>query len=114
LRIKSIAGSRAKREREREKRFFFESTRFLLSPTLHIEKKGGKKQCRLPQFLPCSTLRAMPRFSVGLDVGTQGAKAVVFDLESKKVVSRGERLRRGGREPRASRHRKPRQSFNLL
>ena len=35
--------------------------------------------------------RAMPRFSVGLDVGTQGAKAVVFDLDSKKVVSRGER-----------------------
>lgn len=32
----------------------------------------------------------MPRFSVGIDVGTQGSKVVVFDLDSKKVVSRGE------------------------
>jgi len=40
----------------------------------------------------------MPRFSVGLDVGTQGAKAVVFDLDSKRVVSRGEWEEKGKRE----------------
>ena len=75
---------------------------------VHFRKKEEKKLIAPLNFsssLFAQHTVAMPRFSVGLDVGTQGAKAVVFDLESKKVVSRGEleKRRRRRRRERKSR-----------
>ena len=43
--------------------------------------------------------------AVGLDVGTQGAKALVYDMGTKRVVARGEG---GGGMARARGQRRPR------
>jgi hypothetical protein len=96
---------------KRRRRFFFQEDKQLPasrrrkkilsnapSLQLELEKKNHSRSSSNFFFSNSLSFATMPRFSVGLDVGTQGAKAVVFDLDSKRVVSRGEWEEKGKRE----------------